>query len=168
MNYKKKYLKYKLKYLNLKKKMKGGNFLDTISNVAGQFKNTCSQVCDLDQTLKENCYNVCYATLDKIVDSKTAGELAELAAEAAVDTAKTYMGDTINKAGITSGVPMKQLYDFYKSMGSGSLDEKVKYGAEQFKEITTKEGIKDIFKMFNNGLTPEQIEGFSDTASEMM
>ena len=37
MNYKKKYLKYKLKYLNLKKLIKGGDELDTTILCGGRY-----------------------------------------------------------------------------------------------------------------------------------
>ena len=54
MNYKKKYLKYKLKYLNLKKKkMKGGEgFFEAVQNLGEKVSNSCSTVCELKKDLK--------------------------------------------------------------------------------------------------------------------
>ena len=53
MNYKKKYLKYKLKYLNLKKKMKGGEgFFEAVQNLEKKLVIHVPQFVNLRKNLK--------------------------------------------------------------------------------------------------------------------
>ncbi len=173
MNYKKKYLKYKLKYLNLKKKMKGGEgFLEAVQNLGEKVSNSCSTVCKLKKEFKElgeGCFEVCEAALGTVVGRQTARVVAQAAADAAVGAAVGAVEDFADRTvrGVTyaTGIPVNLLYNLYQKKENDSPETAIEMGklivdeaADVIKQDELSDSLSYINNTFNKGWTPQEIE----------
>ena len=157
MNYKKKYLKYKLKYLNLKKKMKGGEgFFEAVQNLGEKVSNSCSTVCELKKEFKElgeGCFKVCETALRTVVDKQTARVVAEAAADAAVGAAVGAVEETLSNTkrmgnfavGVLTGLTAEQwliLKKLYDSDRANFFNKLTEFFADEGASFAFGEGIK--------------------------
>ena len=172
MNYKKKYLKYKLKYLNLKKKMKGGGLegmFDAYNTAKNAFDQHCESVCKLGENMTQNCKEVCSIALSKLpLDDKT----IELVSDEITNELTNQLKETVDgykrmgnyAVGALTGLTaeqwliLKELYDTNPANFLNNLREKI---ADAGADFALSEGIQKFFMNLNQ----KQMADFFDKAS---